>query len=184
MFHFNNNRIVFSALSLFIIMSVVLSAVFISGCIDSELKAQNGDTVSVDYTGKYQNGTVFDTSDGKTPLTFILGAEQMIPGFENAVRGMKVGEEKTVTLPPEEAYGNRSEDKIQPMALEKFKEAGIEPVVGDTYGFPPVKVVRIEGDQVYLDFNHPLAGETLIFDIKLIELTPKEKEKEENKTDE
>jgi peptidylprolyl isomerase len=67
--------------------------------------AKKGDTVEVDYTGKFENGEVFDTSEGREPLQFTLGAGQMIPGFEEAVEGMKFGEKKTVTLPPEKAYG-------------------------------------------------------------------------------
>jgi len=68
-------------------------------------EAKRGDTVEVDYTGKFENGEVFDTSEGREPLEFTLGAGQMIPGFEEAVEGMKFGETKTVTLPPEKAYG-------------------------------------------------------------------------------
>ena len=73
---------------------------------------KSGDTIAVDYTGKLENGDVFDTSEGKTPLTFTVGAGMLIKGFDDAVMGMKKGESKTVTIPPEEGYGPRHEDAI------------------------------------------------------------------------
>jgi peptidylprolyl isomerase len=90
--------------------------------------AKKGDIVEVDYTGTFENGDVFDTSEGREPLKFELGAGQMIPGFDKAVDGMKFGEEKTVTLPPEEAYGTSGPHPMAGKTLVfKITLVGINP---------------------------------------------------------
>jgi len=102
-----NKTIIFIIAILFVAVVVYLSGVF-------EMKTvENGDTVSVHYTGKFPEGEIFDSSVGKDPLTFVAGAGQMIQGFDEAVLGMKVGDKKTVTLPPEKAYGT---DGMHPMS--------------------------------------------------------------------
>lgn len=145
--------------------------------------AKKGDTVQVDYIGKLTEGKVFDTSiqqaaidagipqrDKYEPLEFTVGAGQMIAGFDAAVVGMREGEEKTVTLPPEKAYGTPNKDMILPIDLSAL---GGNAKVGDKfYSSNGVggTVTKIEGGKAYLDFNHELAGKTLIFYIKLIKV--------------
>ena len=93
-----------------LLVILLLGAILISGC--TAAQAKNGDTVKVDYTGKLENGTVFDTSEGGEPLEFTLGEGKMIPKFEEAVLGMKIGESKTFTIPADEAYGQYSDDLV------------------------------------------------------------------------
>jgi len=138
---------------------------------------EKGDTVSVFYTGKFENGEVFDSNVGKEPFTFTVGAGQVIPGFDKAVLGMKLGEEKTVTITPEEGYGERDERYVFQYPLDKFPEDIKKNLkVGETLymnteqGPIPVKVIAIEGATVTIDANHPLAGKTLVFDIKVVDI--------------
>lgn len=134
-----------------------------------------GDTISVHYTGKLMDGEVFDTSEGRAPLIFTVGAGQLIKGFDDAVVGMVSGEEKTVTIPPKEAYGERREDHVVDFPRSKIPqdmelEAGQVVQMSDQSGRPiPVIVTEILDDVVKLDVNHPLAGKTLIFDIEIVE---------------
>ena len=138
---------------------------------------EKGDTVSVIYTGKFEDGEVFDSNEGKEPFTFTVGAGQVIPGFDNAVLGMKVGEEKTVTITPEEGYGQRDERFVFQYPIDKFPEdikknlqVGMTLYMNTEQGPIPVKVVAIEGATVTIDANHPLAGKTLVFDIKVVDI--------------
>ncbi len=143
-----------------------------------------GDTVQVDYTGKLENETVFDTSIEEVakqagiynanrtyePLTFVAGAGQMIKGFDDGVIGMKVGEEKTITIPPEEAYGEYNESSILAIPLKELnmtRNPEIGETLGDMYG-NQFKVIAVNDTHVTIDLNHELAGKTLIFDIKLV----------------
>lgn len=133
---------------------------------DSARAVQAGNTVDVDYTGSFENGTVFDTSVGREPLQFVVGTGQMIPGFDSAVIGMHVGEEKNITLQPNQAYGeyNQSRVKIFPRSsLPNNTKAG------DTVyaGTMPVKVISLNSTNATIDLNHPLAGKILKFWIKL-----------------
>ena len=141
---------------------------------------QKNDIVSVDYTGKFENGTVFDSSEGKSPLTFTAGEGQVIKGFDNAVLGMKVGEEKNVTIPPQDAYGERNASLVQEVPLSAFGNNSDKLQVGMQIGITnpqtgqqfPATVTKIEGDNVTLDMNPPLAGKTLVFDIKVVKIEP------------
>lgn len=134
-----------------------------------------GDTISVDYTGKKSDGTIFDTSEGKEPLKFTVGAGMLIQGFDNAVMGMKPGETKTVEVPPEEGYGLRQEDAIVDIPREHIPEEiplteGIVLQLQDPEGRPvPATVSEITDESVKMDVNHMLAGETLVFDITVRE---------------
>ncbi|MBU3915650.1 peptidylprolyl isomerase [bacterium] len=137
---------------------------------------QIGNTVSVDYTGKLENGDIFDTSIGKESLTFKTGSGQMIPGFEAAVINMAIGESKTVSIPPSEGYGERDDDFFLSMPLAdappniKFHK-GMMLDLADKDGNPiPAEVIAIDEETVTLDINHPLAGETLIFEIDLLKI--------------
>lgn len=134
-----------------------------------------GDKISVNYTGRFENGEIFDSSEGKQPLSFTVGAGQLIKGFDDAVIGMTVGEKKQVTLAPEEGYGTRREDHIIDMPKENIPadmklEAGMMVQLMDRDNNPiPAVVHEIREAVVRIDVNHPLAGKTLIFDIEIVE---------------
>lgn len=139
-------------------------------------QAQPGDTVTVHYTGKLQNGTVFDSSQDGEPLTFTLEAGQVIPGFEQGVVGMIPGETRTVDIPSELAYGPREKDLLIQIDRTQFPE-GVEPQVGQQFEVGQsdgstlvVTVADVAPDQVTLDANHPLAGKDLTFDIELVRI--------------
>ncbi|MBM9513301.1 peptidylprolyl isomerase [Desulfogranum marinum] len=140
-------------------------------------QAKSGDNVTIHYTGKLADGTIFDSSEGREPLPFIIGKGQVIEGFEEAVIGMKLGEAKTVTIPSEKAYGPRNEqmiinvpiDQVPPditpevgMQLELMNEAN-QPVI--------VRITQITEEHVSLDANPPLAGKDLTFDIELVTIS-------------
>jgi peptidylprolyl isomerase len=161
---------------LLFVIPIFLCPLLLGGCGGGERVASDGDTVSVHYTGTLQDGTVFDTSRGKDPLTFTIGAGQMITGFDNAVRGMKVGEIKTVTLSPEEAYGQYRNDLIVELDRSQFPESmtltiGQKVPLQNSSGqqFTAV-IITINDSTVTLDANHELAGKTLTFEIELISI--------------
>lgn len=140
-------------------------------------KVKDGDTVKVHYTGKLtEEGTVFDSSREREPLEFTLGEGQLIPGFEKAVIGMEAGDNTTVDIESEDAYGARRED----LELEVSKsdlpdnidpEPGMQLQMQQQNGQAiPVQITAVEDDYVKLDANHPLAGKDLTFDIELIEI--------------
>ena len=140
----------------------------------SEVK--NGDVVKVHYTGKVQDGEQFDSSVGKEPLEFTVGAGQMIKGFDTGVVGMKVGDKKVVIISAEEGYGERSEEAMiefpkENVPAEMNLEVGLSLTLQDQEGRPfPVTVTEIREDAVVLDANHFLAGKTLVFDIEMVEV--------------
>ena len=126
---------------------------------------------SVHYTGKLpESGEIFDTSEGRDPLTFLVGHKQMIPGFEEEMMGAKVGERRTFTLEPERAYGQRMEDAVQ--QIERAQFGDIEPEVGMMLmsDVGPFTVTAVADDLVTVDFNHKLAGETLEFSVEVVEV--------------
>lgn len=137
-------------------------------------KAQYGDTVTVHYTGRLENGEVFAESEGDEPIEVTIGDGKYIPGFERSVVGMEVGETKTVTLPPEEAFGTRHDELVVKVGRGQFSERA-EPAVGHRFqirqesGEPlEVTVTDLDEETVTLDANHPLAGYTLTFSIQLV----------------
>ena len=137
-------------------------------------EARNGDTVKVHYTGMLEDGTIFDSSREREPLEFTIDEGQLIPGFEEAVKGMTPGETKTVEIPPEKAYGPRYEDAVLQVPRDRMPE-GLDPQVGDqlqvqsTSGQTfPALVTEVTDKVVTLDANHPLAGKTLTFEIELV----------------
>ncbi|GAN33266.1 MAG: peptidylprolyl isomerase [Candidatus Brocadia sp. AMX2] len=137
-------------------------------------QAKHGDVVRVHYTGKLNNGTVFDSSVDRDPLQFTIGNGEIIPGFEQAVVGMKSGETKTIKIPSEEAYGPHNEAMVLEVDRNEFP-ADLNLSVGlqlqmqqDDGRAIPVMVIDISESSVTLDANHPLAGKDLIFDIKLV----------------
>jgi peptidylprolyl isomerase len=140
-------------------------------------QAKNGDTVKVHYTGKLEDGTIFDSSDGRDPLEFKIGGGQVIKGFETGVSGMLVDDKKTVEISPENAYGHAREDMIIKVPKSNFPE-NITPEIGmklqmqQQSGSPVVVTVKeVAEDNVTLDANHHLAGKTLIFDLNLVEIS-------------
>lgn len=135
-----------------------------------------GDTVRVHYTGTLADGGQFDTSRGRDPLAFTVGSGQVIPGFDRAVVGLEAGDTVTVSIEPDDAYGPRHEQLSHTVAREDFAS---EPYVGGEVNLVspdgdeiPGRIVAIDGDGITLDFNHPLAGETLVFQIELIDVDP------------
>jgi peptidylprolyl isomerase len=136
------------------------------------MPATKGQCVKVHYRGTLQDGTEFDSSDGRDPLEFTLGEGQVIPGFEQAVEGMEVGEKKTVTIPADEAYGKRFDEAVQQVPRTIFPE---EPEVGEIVSLMTQEgqevmatVAGLADTEVTLDFNHPLAGEDLTFELELV----------------
>ncbi len=141
-----------------------------------ENTAQNGNTIKLEYTGKLEDGTIFDTSEGKAPLEFKLGEGKLIKGFENAVIGMKQGEEKEFTLEPKDAYGDRNNKLIQTVPISSFP-AKMELKKGMTLTLKDpnnrmliAQVTDIDDKDVTIDLNHPLAGKKLTFKIKIISI--------------
>lgn len=132
--------------------------------------AKDGDKVSIHYTGKLEDQSVFDSSESREPLQFTLGEENIIPGMNNAIRGMKVGESKTVSIDSKDAYGPYN-DKLVFEVPTKNLPPGIK--AGTPLRDPQgnmVLVKEVNGEKSILDANHILAGKTLIFDIKLISI--------------
>jgi FKBP-type peptidyl-prolyl cis-trans isomerase 2 len=134
-----------------------------------------GDTIRVDYTGRLEDGTVFDSTERHgQPLEFTVGEGSIIKGFDEAVVGMKVGEEKEVTIPPEDAYGPYNHDLVRDLPRKIFPaDQEIKPdmvfVMAMQDGCQvPVRIDKVMDDQVRVDLNSPLAGKTLIFKIKLV----------------
>jgi peptidylprolyl isomerase len=142
--------------------------------------ARQGDTVRVHYTGKLSDGTVFDSSESpegeSNPLEFTLGGGMVIPGFDEAVDGMSPGDEKTVTIPVDQAYGPRMEEMVAVVNRSDIPE-GIDPQVGQQLEVTQqngqvfsVLVTEVTPDTVTLDANHPLAGRDLVFELRLVEI--------------
>jgi peptidylprolyl isomerase len=150
--------------------------ILLSGCAN-KMTIENGDQVSLEYTGNLNDGTIFDSNVGKDALVFTAGAGQMIKGFDDAVVGMSVGEEKTFTLAPEDAYGNIKEDMVQKLNLSELKTSiGTEPVIGmvlNAANGMSGKITNISEKIVSIDFNHELAGKSLTFKIKILDIKKK-----------
>jgi FKBP-type peptidyl-prolyl cis-trans isomerase 2 len=139
-------------------------------------RAKAGDTVRVHYTGKLEDGSIFDSSQEREPLEFTIGSGQVIPGFEAAVTGMATGESKSTTIPPEEAYGPRRQEMVAVVDREQLPD-DLEVNVGQRLQVQQpdgrqivVSVADIAEKTVTLDANHELAGKTLTFDLELVEV--------------
>ena len=139
-------------------------------------QAKTGDTVKVHYTGKLNDGSVFDTSEGREPLEFKIGGGQVIAGFDEALSGMEVGESKTVTIPADKAYGPHQQEMVMVVDRSKLPDE-LEPQMGQQLqvGQPDgqtfvVTVAAISGEEVTLDANHPMAGKDLTFELQLVEI--------------
>jgi len=139
-------------------------------------KAKTGDRVRVHFEGYLENGTVFGSTMGDEPFEFTIGEKNMLPGFENAVIGMQKGDTKTITLPPEEAYGRLKKELVSVMERSGFpKEINLE--IGKRLRvrtkdgrYTMVTIKEFTEDRIVLDENDPLAGKTLIFKVELVEI--------------
>jgi FKBP-type peptidyl-prolyl cis-trans isomerase 2 len=137
-------------------------------------QVKKGDTVKVHYHGKLTNGTTFDSSEGREPLEFEVGGGMVIPGFDEGVTGMAIGEKKTIHIPADQAYGPKQEEMIMEFPRDRFP-ADMVPEVGMQLNMSngsgqnfPVTIAEVREAVVVLDANHPLAGEELIFDLELV----------------
>ena len=157
-----------------IIVAVLLLVIF------NPFVAKAGDTVNIYYTGMLDDGTIFDSNVNGSPLTFTVGKGMVIPGFEEAVIGMAVNNEKTVRIPPEKAYGLYNASFIHVVNRTAFP-SNLTPVVGQYYSVrstsdgseSSVKVINVTASTITLDANHALAGQNLTFSIRLAAINPK-----------
>ena len=134
--------------------------------------------VLVHYTGKLEDGTIFDSTEGEEPLEVTMGTEMVLPKFEEAIQALEVGEKTTVSIDAEEGYGEYQDELLLAMPKDHFPgdipmERGVELTLhspeGEEY---PAVIVDVEEDTVMIDANHPLAGETLTFEIELVQVDP------------
>lgn len=140
------------------------------------IQAKKDDKVKVHYTGKLEDGTIFDSSENRDPLEFVLGAGKMIAGFDKGVTGMKVGEEKTINIPSAEAYGPHDPQRTVEIDKNQLPK-DLKPEIGQKLQMQnpsgqafAVTVMEINDSKIILDANHDLAGKDLIFEIKLISI--------------
>ena len=139
-------------------------------------QAKNGDKVKVHYHGKLLSGETFDSSAGREPLEFEIGSGSVIKGFDEGVKGMSVGDKKTISIPVDEAYGPHRPEMLIEFPKEKFPaemsiEVGMPLMMHNGAGQQfQVTIAEIKEESVILDANHPLAGEELVFDIELVEI--------------
>ena len=133
-----------------------------------------GSTVEVHYTGRFLDGEVFDSSEGKDPLQFEIGSGQIIPGFETALMGKNIGEKVSVTVAPDQAYGPIREDLVVEVPTDKMPgpvEVGqLLQADGGDGGVVQVIVKEVKEDVIIIDGNHPLAGQDLVFDIEVVSI--------------
>lgn len=140
------------------------------------MQAKQGDVVRVHYTGRLTDGTQFDSSEGREPLEFTVGAGQMIKGFDDGVVGMNVGDKKILNIAASEAYGERDEQAIiefpaANIPVDMKLEPGMQLTLRNQYGQPvPVIVLEVQAEVVIMDANHMLAGKELVFDVELVEI--------------
>lgn len=140
------------------------------------LMIENGQKVKIHYTGTLDDGNQFDSSVGRDPLEFEMGAGMVIPGFEKGVADMTVGEKKTINIPAAEAYGEKRDEMIMDFERSQLPE-GLEPEIGmglqmqGPQGQPiPVQITAVAETTITIDANHPLAGQNLNFELELVEI--------------
>jgi peptidylprolyl isomerase len=140
------------------------------------LRAQEGDTVTITYRGTLEDGSAFDVAEDGETTSFVLGDNEIIPGLERAITGMEIGERKTVTIPPEEAYGIRLPRLVEEVPLEVLprnldlqvgNQLEVDAADGTRYR---MVILKRDRDSVVLDANHPLAGQTLTFQLEVLEI--------------
>lgn len=171
----NKGKIIaYAVAGLFVLIAIPL--ILVNTVFSTHSTAKVGDSVQVHYTGTLEDGTVFDSSEGRDPLEFVVGSGQVIPGLDKAVRGMEVGEKKIVTTPAEEAYGPHRDEQVVEISREKLPsdltpEVGQQLVITQSDGMEIVVVIiSVSGDAVTIDANHPLAGKDLVFEIELVKI--------------
>ena len=164
--------------STILMVILLLGNMLVTGCAgnDGPKTASDGDTVRIHYTGTLEDSTVFDSSLERDPLEVTLGEGMLIPGFEEAVRGMHVGQSKTVTISPEEAYGPHLDEMVLVIEREQLPPE-LNPVVGQQLQMPQqdgrviiALVTDVSETTITVDANHPLAGKDLTFEIELVEI--------------
>ena len=145
----------------------------------TELTVKENMVASVHYTGTLpDSGEVFDSSEGREPLSFLVGHKQMIPGFEDEIMGSKVGEKKEFTLSSERAYGDRDDEAVMEIPREQFAqleeeaslEVGMQLVAQMPHGPSPFTITTLTAEAVTADFNHALAGQALKFNVEIVDL--------------
>jgi peptidylprolyl isomerase len=139
-------------------------------------EVKKGDKIKIHYHGRLDDGTTFDSSEGREPLEFEVGGGMVIPGFDNGVLGMTPGQKKTINIPVDEAYGPVQDDMFMEFPINRFPE-DMKPEVGMSLNMSngsgqaiPVVIAEVQDEVVILDANHPLAGEDLTFDLELVEI--------------
>jgi FKBP-type peptidyl-prolyl cis-trans isomerase 2 len=139
-------------------------------------QVKSGDTVKVHYHGRLVDGTTFDSSQGRDPLEFEVGTGMVIKGFDDGVKGMTVGDKKTIQIPVDEAYGPKDPTMLVEFPRDQFPddlkpETGMQLNMSNSAGqVIPVTITEVKDESVILDANHPLAGQELIFDIELVDI--------------
>ena len=153
------------------VVAVLAIVAYAAASSSSPAVVKSGDIVSVYYTGSFTNGTVFNSNVGKAPFNFTVGSNEVIPGFQNAIIGMRVGENKTVTLPPSEAYGPVNNSLIISVPLSEFGNKTVQTgmVVTTQTGAQGI-VTNVTTSNAIVDFNPLLAGKTLVFQIEVVKI--------------
>lgn len=160
-----------------LILFAYSAATGLNGSFAAKKSVKSGSMVKVEYTGTFENGTIFDSSENKAPLEFEAGAGQMIKGFDSAVIGMVLGQEKTVKIWPSEAYGDYNPELVtviprQNLPEEKNIKPGMMIMVSSQNGQQiPALITEVNESGFTIDLNHPLAGKTLIFKIKIVDIS-------------
>lgn len=139
------------------------------------MEIENNKLVKIHYKGTLENGEVFDSSEGKDALEFVFGMGMIIPGLEKGIKGLKTGDKKTVNIVATEAYGPRMDEAMQDVPKDQFPgdvelKVGMQLAAQGPQGTIPVSIVEINGDMIKVDFNHPLAGKDLTFDVEVVEV--------------
>jgi FKBP-type peptidyl-prolyl cis-trans isomerase 2 len=166
-----------SLISLMMLMLAIATSVTAAEKAKNDLVVKDGMLVSMDYTLKGTDGKVIDTNKGREPLKYVHGQKMMIPGLEKEHTGMKVGGEKNVTVKPEDAYGPINKNAFQEVPKEKLPANGLK--VGAVLAAKspegqvvPMRVHEIKDSTVVMDMNHPMAGKTLVFNVKIVDIQP------------
>jgi peptidylprolyl isomerase len=166
-------------LKIIIAILVIIAAIVVAGCdaASGDRVVKNGDTVTLEFIGTLENGETFDTSLGEEPLVFTLGEGEMVPAFENAILGMKVGEIKKFTIPAEEAYGPYYQEYVLEVPISDIPD-DIVPVIGmqlqqvhEDGTIVVATITQVSEETVTLDANHPLAGKNLTFEVELLDIS-------------
>jgi FKBP-type peptidyl-prolyl cis-trans isomerase SlyD len=164
---------IFSFISCVFISTIAVTAQ--SDEAEAETEISQGKQVSIEYTLTLEDKSVVDSNVDAEPLSFVLGSHEVIPGLENALEGMKVGESKKITVKPEDAYGLVNKDAVSEVKKEQVPQDALK-VGAVLQGQSPdgkvilTRVVEIKAETVLLDYNHPLAGKTLYFDVKILDV--------------